>query len=66
MNISVNGELSSASDGATVAELVDTVAGRRRGVAVAVNEDVVPRAHWEETALRPGDRVEILTAVQGG
>jgi sulfur carrier protein len=36
------------------------------GVAVAVNDDVVPRASWSTTALRPGDRVEVLTAVQGG
>jgi sulfur carrier protein len=66
MNISVNGEASSTKDGATVADLVDELAGRRGGVAVAVNEDVVPRAHWEETAIKAGDRVEILTAVQGG
>jgi sulfur carrier protein len=66
VNISVNGEPSTTGEGSTVAELVDSVAGRRGGVAVAVNEDVVPRARWEQTALNPGDRVEILTAVQGG
>jgi sulfur carrier protein len=66
MKILVNGDESSVADGATVAELVDGLAGRRGGVAVAVNEDVVPRTAWEATALKPGDRVEILTAVQGG
>jgi sulfur carrier protein len=66
MSISVNGETSTLEEGTTVAELVDELAGRRGGVAVAVNEDVVPRADWERTALKPGDRVEILTAVQGG
>ena len=71
MNITVNGEASTVSDGSTVAELVDALlaelrSGQRGGVAVAVNEDVVPRARWEDTALKPGDRVEILTAVQGG
>ena len=66
MNISVNGEPSTAAAGSTVADLVDALAGRRGGVAVAVNEDVVPRARWEDTPLNPGDRVEILTAVQGG
>jgi sulfur carrier protein len=66
MNISVNGEPTTTAAGSTVADLVDALAGRRGGVAVAVNEDVVPRAAWADTPLRPGDRVEILTAVQGG
>jgi sulfur carrier protein len=36
------------------------------GIAAAVNEAVVPRSRWAATLLRDGDRVEILTAVQGG
>jgi sulfur carrier protein len=36
------------------------------GVAVAVNDEVVPRRVWSATALADGDRVEVLTAVQGG
>jgi sulfur carrier protein len=66
MRIVVNGEETAVDDGTTVAELVDARAGRRGGVAVAVNEDVVPRTAWNGTALKPDDRVEILTAVQGG
>ena len=38
----------------------------QRGIAVAVNGQVVPRAAWAETPLRPGDRVEIVRARQGG
>jgi sulfur carrier protein len=37
-----------------------------RGVAVAVNGAVVPRAAWRQTALRAGDAVEIVGAKQGG
>ena len=36
------------------------------GVAAAVNEAVVPRSQWRGTLLGDGDRVEVLTAVQGG
>jgi sulfur carrier protein len=36
------------------------------GVAVAVNDSVVPRGLWGSTSVRPGDRVEVVTAVQGG
>lgn len=37
-----------------------------KGVAVAVDGEVVPRTHWEAYALHDGARVEALTAMQGG
>lgn len=37
-----------------------------RGVAVAVNEEVVPRRNWGAVTLADGDRVEVVTAKQGG
>jgi sulfur carrier protein len=37
-----------------------------RGIAVALNGAVVPRSAWTETAVRGTDRVDIVTAVQGG
>lgn len=36
------------------------------GVAVAIDDAVLPRSTWASTALRDGDRVEVVTAVQGG
>ncbi len=42
---------------------VDTA---QRGIAVALNGAVVPRAAWPATGLRPGDSVEIVRARQGG
>ena len=55
-------------DGATIVELlVDLgVEERARGVAVAVNGEIVPRAHWAERRVAAGDRVEALSAMQGG
>jgi sulfur carrier protein len=38
----------------------------QRGLAVALNGAVVPRAAWRDTALKPGDSVEIVRARQGG
>ena len=38
----------------------------RPGLAVAVNDAVVPRREWPERSIRAGDRVEIVAAVQGG
>lgn len=37
-----------------------------RGVAVAVDGEVVPRTEWDSRALSDGARVEVLTAMQGG
>jgi sulfur carrier protein len=38
----------------------------RPGIAVAVNDEVVPRPLWGSRRIEPGDRIEIVTAVQGG
>jgi sulfur carrier protein len=52
----------------TVAALVaqKTEQSNPRGIAVAINGAVVPRAAWADTALAPGDRVEIVRVLQGG
>lgn len=54
------------SDDGTVAVLLAALALPSRGVAVAVNGEVVRRADWPGHRLCDGDRVEVLTAVQGG
>ena len=66
MNISVNGEPQEIAPGTALDTLVKTVTPAPSGVAAALNETVVPRAHWPSTPLSEGDRVEVLTAVQGG
>lgn len=68
MTIIVNGQVRGLADGTTLAALVAELAGdrARAGVAVALNDTVVPRGAWPGTALGDGDRVEVLTAVQGG
>ncbi len=50
----------------TVDRLVAEWCDSPRGVAVALNGEVVPRSRWEVTRLSPGDRVEIVTATAGG
>ena len=64
--ISVNGEPSETPAGTTVAELVAGRGAPDRGVAVAVDGEVVPRSAWDETELAEGQRVEVLGAIQGG
>ncbi|MCX4551613.1 sulfur carrier protein ThiS [Streptomyces sp. NBC_01387] len=66
MNVSVNGAVRPVAPGTTLDLLVAGLTGAPSGVAAAVNETVVPRGQWPDTTLGDGDRVEILTAVQGG
>jgi sulfur carrier protein len=65
---SVNGAPAPLPSPPTVGALVAVMAGSvgGRGIAVAVNGEVVPRSAWDDTGLEPGDRVEVLTAAQGG
>jgi sulfur carrier protein len=66
MVVLVNGNTEKIAAGTTVADVVDRWAKSPTGVAVAVNESVVTRSEWPGTTLAEGDRVEIVTAVQGG
>lgn len=68
ISITLNGEAISIGQDAN---LIDLLLARGRdpqqpGIAVAVNDRVVRRADWEHTVLNDGDRVEVITAFQGG
>jgi sulfur carrier protein len=65
--IRINGE-SEPLAAATLAALLEekAVDTGQRGIAVALNGSVVPRASWAATPLKPGDSVEIVRARQGG
>ncbi|HEV2885593.1 MAG TPA: sulfur carrier protein ThiS [Jatrophihabitans sp.] len=66
MRITVNGQSREAADELSLVELVGQISDRSTGIAVAVNSEVVPRGSWAATAIRPGDRIDVVTAVQGG
>ncbi len=64
--VTFNGDRRDVAEGTTVARLVDDLGSGRRGVAVAINSEVIPRRAWDTTILAPEDRVEVLRAIQGG
>ena len=68
LTVHVNGEPRELAEGTTVAAILESLGAERarRGVAVAVDAEVVPRAQWARRELSEGERVEILTAIQGG
>lgn len=66
--IRVNGREVEDRDGASIAELLADlgVEPDARGVAVAVDGEVIPQGDWPTHTVRAGQRVEAVTAVQGG
>ena len=68
MNIELNGRPTKLPDGATVADAIKElgVHGESRGVAVAVDGEVVRRLEWGQTTLETDQTVEVVRAVQGG
>jgi sulfur carrier protein len=77
VRVSINGESRELAAGTTVSDVVAELArpsdhgtappqATPRGIAVAVNDEVVPRTAWPDTVLTEADRLEVLTAVQGG
>ncbi|HEY1841157.1 MAG TPA: sulfur carrier protein ThiS [Mycobacterium sp.] len=65
MRVSVNAEQHEVDDRTTVATLLESLGYPDRGIAVAVDQAVLPRSDWV-TTLSDGANIEVVTAVQGG
>jgi sulfur carrier protein len=66
VTVIVNGEIRDLPPGVTLADVVSQLTESPKGVAAAVNGEVVPRRAWPATPLAERDEVEVVTAVQGG
>ncbi len=66
IEVEVNGDERQFRDGITIADLLTEVGTTQRGVAVALDGEVVARGDWPEVVVIDGAQVEILVAVQGG
>ena len=69
IDITLNGESRTIHGDATVVDVLremDLDPSNPKGIAVAVNDEVVRRGAWGDAALKKGDRVEVITARQGG
>ena len=66
--VTLNGAPRNLPEGATVKDAIQAAGapGDGRGVAVALDGEVVPRGEWSATTLNEGREVEVLHAVQGG
>lgn len=66
ITVAVNGEGRDVPAGSTVADLARILELPESGVAIAVDDDVVPAARWSQVSLRADAEIDVLTAVQGG
>ena len=66
MQIQVNGQMCTTTDGATVADLLREMDVRADRVAVELNLEVLERQEFERRGLCEGDRVEIISFIGGG
>jgi sulfur carrier protein len=68
VRVVLNGSETELAEGATVEAALQSLdlPAAGRGVAVAVDAEVVPRGEWAGTELHEGARVEVLRAIQGG
>ncbi|MFP5019507.1 sulfur carrier protein ThiS [Pseudonocardia phyllosphaerae] len=66
MRIVFNGEARDVDGEPTLAEVLAAAGMPERGIAVALDGQVVPRTAWADTRPADGAQVEVLTAVQGG
>jgi thiamine biosynthesis protein ThiS len=66
VQIQLNGEMRTLDRPLTLAELVHELELSPQRIAVEINAPLVRRADYAETALRDGDRVEVVTLVGGG
>lgn len=66
IEVSVNSERKTIDSGKSLAELLGDWGFECQRVAVAVNEDFVPRSTYADVSLQAGDRVDVVAPVQGG
>ncbi len=68
MKLTVNGSKRAFPGLETLDQLIERLdlAGAPAGIAVALNDTVIPRDQWAASRLRDGDSVEVIHAVQGG
>lgn len=66
MKLTVNSKETEVKDGCTVAQLAAQLALPEKGVAIAVNNKMIPRTEWAERVLQSNDSLVIIKAACGG
>ena len=67
MNVFVNDQPRALAAGTALVDLLRELGlAERKGVAIAINDEVVPRSAWNNRPLADGERILVIQATQGG
>ena len=67
MEVQVNHKTQHTEEGVTLFELLQSLGFEEpRGIAVAINNEIIPKMQWNGHALKPSDNITIIRATQGG
>jgi sulfur carrier protein len=66
MKIEINGELKEFDNPINLKSLIDSILNNTKGMAVALNNTVVPQSQWADTELIEADKILLIRAIQGG
>lgn len=66
MNLKINNQQFEFPEGTTIRALADERQLPEKGVAVAVNNEMIPREEWDAYTVKDGDDIVILKAFCGG
>lgn len=66
MNIYINGQNKTIEPNSTVRELLTQIGSEDKGIAVAINNEVVSKNNWENHIVNEEDKVLLIKATPGG
>lgn len=66
IKISVNGEIKELEENLNIKEMIEALAYKQKGFAIAINTNFIAIKAYEETIIQEGDSIDILAPVQGG
>ncbi|MFN6946588.1 MAG: sulfur carrier protein ThiS [Cytophagaceae bacterium] len=67
MMIFINNEKKEVETGNKLSKLLEQLnLLQKRGIAIAINNEVIPKVEWDSQPLQDGDKITIITATQGG
>jgi sulfur carrier protein len=66
MEVLVNNKLYAVQQDTTIAALLQFIQLSDKGIAVAINSQVIPKSHWLQQTLQSADNITIIRATQGG
>lgn len=67
MEVLVNNKLYAVQPGTSIAALLQFIQlPSEKGVAIAINSQVIPKTSWQDQILQTADKITIIHATQGG